>query len=134
MGAWLRHPDQEALVRGKRVLELGCGCGLPGIALAQRFGAAVTLSDMGAADDTQAGADQPWELLANARYNAAANRCQPSSAAQPTAHGDEGEMAAGSAAQVLRIDWCDALLPPDPLRPVPRFPLIIGSDLVSPLP
>ena len=32
LAAWLRNPAQEELVRDKRVLELGCGCGLPGIA------------------------------------------------------------------------------------------------------
>jgi predicted nicotinamide N-methyase len=32
LAAWLRDPAQEELVRDKRVLELGCGCGLPGIA------------------------------------------------------------------------------------------------------
>ena len=51
LGAWLRQPRQARLLRDKRVLELGCGCALPGLAAAQ-CGADVTLSDMGDAGGT----------------------------------------------------------------------------------
>jgi hypothetical protein len=79
LAAWLRLPAQQQLLRDQEVLELGCGCALPGIATAQTAQArAVTLSDMGveggeSSDPTSREGEQPWELLANVRYNAAVN-------------------------------------------------------------
>jgi predicted nicotinamide N-methyase len=83
----LQQPD---LVRGRRVLELGCGVGLVGLAAA-RCGARLTLSDI-----------DP-EALALADENLAAN--------------------GASGVDAVVIDWTN---PP----PLPRFDVILGSDLV----
>ena len=116
LGAWLRQPRQARLLRDKRVLELGCGCALPGLAAAQG-GADVTLSDMGDAGGDGQDA-QPWELLANARYNAAANSVGAGAGACP------------ARPRVVRIDWGDALATPDYAARADTFPVIIGSDLL----
>jgi hypothetical protein len=139
LAAWLRKPEQAPLLRGKSVLELGCGCGLPGtpftcftgttvhiltqkalagIAVAQGVTSApcsVTLSDMGDTGNALSGG-QPWELLANARYNARYNANaashRPPRATSASGGGDEGGGQGGGggvAAEVVRIDWGDAI-------------------------
>lgn len=125
LAAWLRLPQQDSLVRGKEVLELGCGCALPGISTSLRprgRPAAVTLSDMGDIGDATTNS-QPWELLANARYNAATNGRLA-----------DKEAAAGGGCAVTpvvaRIDWADAINKPQYANTAKRYPLIVGSDLL----
>ena len=79
MSLWLSQHAEA--VRGKRVLELGSGVGIAGIAAALCGGAHVTLSDYGfAADGGGAEADARAELLRsnleeNARRSGVSERC-----------------------------------------------------------
>ena len=113
LGAWLRHPNQQGLLQGKDILELGCGCALPGIAAAKprpddAGPHSVVLSDMGDAGGDGQGA-QPWELLANARYNVAVN-----SAGGASAGGGGGGVIVP---RVERIDWTEAVRCAHPALP-----------------
>jgi len=102
--------------RDRRVLELGSGCGIGGIAAALGGGASsIVLSDIGLASPTSLSVDEELReeksaaLRANLRAVAALN-------------GLEG------AADVVPLDWRDCLH--DDFRPDEQFALVTGSDLI----
>ena len=108
MSLWLSQHAEA--VRGKRVLELGSGVGIAGIAAALCGGAHVTLSDYGfAADGGGAEAAARAELLrsnleANARRSGVSERCD-----------------------AVALDWHASLR--QGFRPARRYEAIVGSDL-----
>ncbi len=96
---------EEADIKGKRVLELGCGLGLPGIAAA-KAGARVVLSDY------------EQDALDFARYNAVRNLSEEILASNVT---------------FLQLDWRN-LLPShlwlSHLPALEKFDMIIAADVV----
>jgi predicted nicotinamide N-methyase len=96
---WLEvAPKALAPLRGKRVLELGAGCGLVGLVLADHVGADATLTDLPC-------------VLPNLRANVAANIGYPSSAGSGGEEGgaDSVETGSGGRARVLAYSWGDGV-------------------------
>jgi len=91
---------EEADIKDKRVLELGCGLGLPGIAAA-KAGARVVLSDY------------EQDALDFARYNAVRNLSEEILASNVT---------------FLQLDWRNLL--PSHLPALEKFDMIIAADVV----
>ncbi|CAE8599326.1 unnamed protein product, partial [Polarella glacialis] len=118
MAAWALAADGGAeLFRGRRVLELGSGIGLLGVALAGSIAGSVVLTDFGF-EEVVDGAQQedssrliPPKLLRNLKDNVSANGLEN--------------------AEVWRIDWHDFLTAPHPaLEPIERFERLVAADVV----
>ena len=104
--------DLRAAMAGKVVVELGCGCGLPGLSAARYCGPrAVYLTDIHAPTLSNA--------AHNARLNAQQNETVFASAPAPTS------VVQGCPVSVLRVSWTDPTsFPPEPAD------VLLGSDLV----
>jgi len=105
--------DLRAALAGKVVVELGCGCGLPGLSAARYCGPrAVYLTDIHA------------PTLSNAAHNAALNAAQQNEtvfSSSPAAV----SVVQGCPVSVLRVSWTDPTsFPPEPAD------VLLGSDLV----
>lgn len=105
--------DLRVALAGKVVVELGCGCGLPGLSAARYCGPrAVYLTDIHA------------PTLSNAAHNAALNAAQQNEtvfSSSPAAV----SVVQGCPVSVLRVSWTDPTsFPPEPAD------VLLGSDLV----
>lgn len=123
MAAWALTPAAGGgvaaggaeLLAGHRVLELGAGVGLLGIALAGSVAASVVLTDFGPAEGGLPAAGDTERLIPNGllprlRANAAANGL--------------------SNVEVRHLDWHDYLGSPARREPEERFERVVAADVV----
>jgi len=105
---WIAQESSRALLRGKRVLELGAGCGLPGLVAASYTSAA-----------SVAVTDYFEDTMANLKYNVSANK----------AAGLIGRGGCKSCT-VHQVDWANTALWEASEETRPSFDVVIGADLV----
>ena len=127
LAIWLSLAAGAEAVRGRRVLELGSGCGLGGVAARHAGASSVVLTDFGVGGEGSDAAAEDVDALQGKTFSVDALQAKAGNLQSNLAGTIRANAMSGSVSAAV-LDWRDCLRPG--YAPAETFDVVIGSDLV----